>query len=110
MSESAEGRREQRVVVNEPALMIGPGRNFSAVRLLDVSRLGLRLSTPVAHETGAEVKIQLGGTVIQGIVRWSANKGAGQYHVGVEISGVVASKSNEWEKLLSRAATSDLVW
>ena len=75
----AEKRREPRFVTNEPAVMqsLNPLRlGITPVRVLDVSRQGLKLRIGRQFLTGSEIQVKLKDLFVLGEVRYCVQVGS----------------------------------
>ncbi|MEI9814247.1 MAG: hypothetical protein WDO18_17085 [Acidobacteriota bacterium] len=85
-----ERRQEHRIRTNDPGLlrMLDPlVSKLIAVRLIDVSKNGAKLQTPVAMPIGGLVQVQVGQSVIFGEVRYSVAD-CGKIYSGIRIQGL----------------------
>jgi hypothetical protein len=100
-----ERRREPRMLTDDAATMqvLNPlldGR--LAVRVLDVSRNGLKLSTDIQLHRGTLVQIYIKNIVAMGEVRHCVRIGD-EYHAGIQLDDVLAYHSDEkpWNRALA---------
>ena len=90
VGQAKERRREVRSRVDAPATRqkLDPGSpDRSDIRVLDVSKSGLRLGVPELIEPGTMVQIRLKNTVALGEVRYCCPVGD-RFHVGVQFTNV----------------------
>jgi hypothetical protein len=104
-----ERRREPRIATNDAASMhvLNPlldGR--VAVRVLDVSRNGLKLCTFTHLQRGTLVQIYLRNIVAMGEVRHCAKIGD-EFHAGVQLDDVLAHHSDDepWNRAVANQQT-----
>jgi len=80
-----EQRRDQRYPVEEAAVMRieGVSGGVYVVTVLDVSKFGLRVSSPIAMPLGARVKVACHGAEITGEIRYARDVEPDGYYLGV---------------------------
>ena len=88
--QARERRRYIRIATDDRARMatLDAPNNPVDIRVLDVSRGGLRVATRTYFGPGTLVRVELGGTGVFAEVRHSALVDAA-FHSGLEIQGVV---------------------
>jgi hypothetical protein len=85
-----EKRSDQRFPIEEAAVLRVegvPGAVY-VVTVLDVSRFGLRLSSPVAMPLGTRVKVTCHGADIAGEIRYARDVERDGYYLGVRADQV----------------------
>jgi signal transduction histidine kinase len=80
-----ERRTEDRHGTNYPTLLRAESAGVAAIRVLDVSASGFRVSVPFRLLPRTEVEIRIEGTSVIGIVRNCTRISANEFHVGIRI-------------------------
>ncbi len=75
-------RTEPRYRINEPAVLRMAG-DIAAVRVIDISPIGLRLSSPRPQPLNSIVEVQFGSVKITGFVKYSRCIRATEFHLGI---------------------------
>jgi hypothetical protein len=85
-----EKRSDQRYPIEEAAVLRveGVAGGVYVVTVLDVSKLGLRVSSPVALALGTRVKVSCHGAEITGEIRYARDVERDGYYLGVLASTV----------------------
>jgi hypothetical protein len=85
-----EKRADQRYPVEEAAVMRieGVPGGVYVVTVLDVSKVGLRVSCPVAMPLGTRVKVTCHGADIVGEIRYARDVERDGYYLGVQADQV----------------------
>ncbi|MEI9812399.1 MAG: PilZ domain-containing protein [Acidobacteriota bacterium] len=85
-----ERRREHRIQTNDPAMlrMLNPlvGK-LMVIRVVDVSKNGAKLHTPIAIPVGGLVQVRVRQSIILGEVRYCVTV-RGQFYSGIRIQGL----------------------
>jgi hypothetical protein len=78
-------RREVRYQVQEPCTMriVGERGGVYVITILDVSKVGMRLSGSIPFHSDTPVEVLCRGVKITGQVRYSRNVGKDEFHIGV---------------------------
>jgi signal transduction histidine kinase len=82
---AGEKRREVRYRVNYPTILKSKTLGVALVRILDVSRFGLRVSVPFRLPHGTEVEIRVEDKSVRGLVRNCGCMKAYEFHAGIEL-------------------------
>lgn len=90
-------RSEPRYRINEAALLRSTG-DIAAVRVIDISAIGLRVTSPRPQPVNSAVEVQFGGTKITGFVKNSRCIRATEFHLGIVTAPVASAE----EKLPAR--------
>jgi hypothetical protein len=83
--ERRDRRAEGRHGVNYPTLLRAENAGVAVIRVLDVSKSGLRLSVPFRLLPRTEVEIRIEGTSVVGVVSNCVRISANEFHVGIKI-------------------------
>src|ERR1700722_2886740 len=101
-----ERRREPRISTDDSASMhvLNPlleGRQ--AVRVLDASRNGLKLSSLMDLQRGTLIQVYIGNIVAMGEVRYCSKCG-GAFHLGIQLDNVFPRQPDEepWNEAIAR--------
>ena len=78
-------RGEPRYRINSPAILLSKERGMAAVRVLDISSSGVRISSPYGLPLDAEVEVRFENAKIFGVVRQSRCVRASEFHLRVSI-------------------------
>ena len=86
-SRTAENRREQRYVVDQPVQVFAPGapERTCAAQIRDISAQGMQLMVDEPISFGPEIKIRWNNRDINGLIRYSHKFDALRYRIGVEL-------------------------
>src|SRR5271156_1066590 len=93
-----ERRTEPRFRVNEPALLRSQLGGLTAIRVLDISGGGLRVTATGPVPLNTAVEVELGGTKIVGLVRHCRCVRATEFQLGLS-----SATSLEHHPVLRRA-------
>src|SRR5215475_9006206 len=98
----SERRRERRLPTDESALLqllnpLSEGR--LVIRVLDVSKNGLKLITPIQLHRGALVQVYLKGVIALGEIRYCTQTSDAEYCAGIQLSDTLPCRSDDetWE-------------
>jgi signal transduction histidine kinase len=80
-----ERRTEPRQGINYPTLLRSEDAGVAVIRVLDVSKSGLRVAVPFRLNPETEVEIRIEGASVNGIVRNCTCIGVNEFHVGIQI-------------------------
>jgi signal transduction histidine kinase len=80
-----ERRTEPRQGINYPTLLRSEDAGVAVIRVLDVSKSGLRVAVPFRLNPETQVEIRIEGASVVGIVRNCTCIGANEFHVGIQI-------------------------
>jgi signal transduction histidine kinase len=100
-----ERRTESRYVISYPTLLRSEDAGIAVIRVLDVSKSGVRVAVPFRLNRRAEVEIRIEGASVIGIVRNCTCIGANEFHVGIQIPPMASRDIeclNHLELLLER--------
>jgi hypothetical protein len=84
-------RSEPRYRINEPAVLRSTG-DIAAVRVIDISAIGLRVTSPCPQSVNSAVEVQLGGAKISGFVKNSRCIRATEFHLGIVTAPVAGAE------------------
>lgn len=87
-NEAAKLRRERRYFVNQPAQLVAPSQAGGVwpVRIRDISRRGMQLTTEQAVLAPSHVRIRWNGRDVAAIIRYNHKCDPGSYRIGVELN------------------------
>lgn len=91
-------RAEPRYRINEPAILKTEVGGIAAVRIIDISAIGLRITAPGPIPVNTEVDIQFDGLKRPGFVKNCRCIRATEFHVGI----ITAPPAGSEEKLPMR--------
>ncbi len=78
-----ERRTEPRYRINRPGVLKNESEGLVAVRVLDLSVSGLRVSLPCRLPLDAEVQVEFEDAVLSGVVRYCQCIGAAAFQLGI---------------------------
>jgi hypothetical protein len=104
-----EKRRETRFQINYPTLLKSKTLGVALIRVLDVSRFGLRVAAPFRLPTGTEVEIRLEDKAVRGLVRNCGCMKAYEFHAGIELLQSDSIDERGLADLIRRRAVGRLV-
>jgi hypothetical protein len=91
-------RSEPRYRVNEPAVLKSTD-DIAAVRILDISAIGLRVSGPGPMPLNTEVEVRFGGAKVPGFVKNCRCIRASEFHLGILTAPVADSEDQQPARL-----------
>jgi hypothetical protein len=80
-----ERRTERRYLIDRPGVLTSETQGVIAVRVLDLSASGARVSLPCRIPPGDEVRIEFEGHILSGVVRHCLCYGAAAFTLGIFI-------------------------
>jgi hypothetical protein len=82
-------RAHERIVVKVPGILRMPETHSGTylITVLDASKMGLRVSSPIAIPAGTRVEVKALGAIVLGIARYTRDMD-GEFHVGIEAQAV----------------------
>jgi hypothetical protein len=88
-STSSGQRAHERVVVKVPAILKIPEVRSGTylITVLDASKMGLRISCPIAIAPGTRVEVRFGGVTVMGTARYARDMDR-DFNVGIEAHAV----------------------
>jgi hypothetical protein len=86
-------RTEPRYRINEAALLRSTG-DIAAVRVIDISAIGLRVTSPCPQPVNSAVEVQFGGAKITGFVKNSRCIRATEFHLGIVTAPLAGAEEN----------------
>jgi hypothetical protein len=78
--------KESRYLVDRPGVLKNPVEGLIAIRVLEVSASGLRVSLPCRLKPFTQVEVEFEGAILKGIVRHCQCVGAAAFTAGVRLS------------------------
>jgi hypothetical protein len=76
-------RKQKRYFVDRPGVLTNPQEGIIAMRVLDISLTGLRVSLPCRLKPQTEVHVEFGGAILRGVVRHCECVGALDFVAGI---------------------------
>ena len=88
-SKNLQQRKHERFVVKAPAILRLPMTQGGTylITVIEVSKTGLRISCPIALESGARVEVKVLGSTVLGTARY-AREVEREFYVGIEADTV----------------------
>jgi hypothetical protein len=90
---SRERRAEPRYPINEFSVLKSTG-DIAAVRVLDVSAIGLRVTSVGPMPIGSEVEVRFGGVKVSGLVRNCRCLRAAEFQLGIDLASLCTAQNN----------------
>jgi hypothetical protein len=90
---SRERRAEPRYPINEFSMLRSTG-DIAAVRILDISAIGLRVTSVGPMPIGSEVEVRFGGIKVSGSVRNCRCLRAAEFQLGIVLASLCAAQNN----------------
>jgi hypothetical protein len=90
---SRERRAEPRYPINEFSVLRSTG-DIAAVRVLDISAIGLRVTSVGPMPIGSEVEVRFGGVRVSGLVRNCCCLRAAEFQLGIVLASVCAAQNS----------------
>jgi len=92
-------RAHERVVVKVPGILRIPEARSGTylITVLDASKMGLRISCPIAIAAGTRVEVRFGGATVVGTARYSREMDR-DFNVGIEAHAVEDQARSQTEE------------